>query len=433
MSGSGQTTIETVRAQLLPLFEAGVEAVRGESATRRALEQLQQASDSDGLSATELDGVAIVAIGKAAAAMMQGALLALPQWQGRGLVITKHAHLDASLAADTRLQCIEAGHPLPDQQSLIAGDTLLEFIDTTASDAHLLVLISGGASALVDVLPETLTLSDLLRVNDYLLAHGHDIIEMNRVRRCLSCIKGGKLVSALGARRVTQLLISDVPGDNPADVGSGLLVPGTALPDDDPLFLGLPAWLQAMLRLAPQPPAENDVRLQQVQTQIIASSALAQQAVANAAAATGFTVVQAGGELFDEVDNVADVVAATLLPDDAAAGVYIWGGEPTLTLPEKPGRGGRNQHLALLLAARLAGRADLSVLVCGTDGTDGPTADAGALVHGGLLDDAGMEMSRVNEALVAADSGELLQELGALVTTGPTGTNVMDLVIGLRG
>jgi len=156
---------------------------------------------------------------------------------------------------------------------------------------------------------------------------------------------------------VLQLLISDVPGDKPADIGSGLLVPDGA----SGMGSDLAVW-------------------KGVHTEIIASSSIAQQAVAVAAEAKGFTVRQASGELYGEMPDVIERVSKRLLSANSLPGVYIWGGEPTIELPSNPGRGGRNQHLALAMSAVAAQKGNMSILVCGTDGTDGPTGDAGGLV-----------------------------------------------------
>ena len=152
-----------------------------------------------------------------------------------GLVITKHGHLSDEIADEARLVCLESGHPTPDAASLEAGDALLRFVDELPEDAHLLVLISGGTSALVECLIDGVSLDDLQTLTGRLLAEGYPIGDINRLRGRLSRIKGGRLASALPPIAVTQLLISDVPGDLPADIGSGMLVPpspsGPALAD----------------------------------------------------------------------------------------------------------------------------------------------------------------------------------------------------------
>lgn len=379
---------------LLQLFQAGVDAVGGFQATQRALSQERFSGP-----------VQLVAVGKAADAMVQGAMAVLGDNLVSGLVVTKHDHLSDELRSDARLECIESGHPVPDEHSLHAGARVYDFVSKVPQDGELVFLVSGGASALVEHLDNELTLADLKEATDKLLASGAPIGEMNRQRRQMSLIKGGKLASVLKCN-VLQLLISDVPGDVMGDIGSGLLIPDAITG----MHGKLPVW-------------------QRVSTKIIASSSIAQTAVANAATANGLQLQQASGNLDGDIHEVSERVANILATADS--GIYIWGGEPTVKLPENPGRGGRNQHLALSLASTAAAHGNLSVLVCGTDGTDGPTADAGGLVDETSTALAAEHAVDVATSLQLADAGSALAKLDMLVTTGPTGTNVMDLCIAI--
>lgn len=380
--------------QLHSLFKAGVDAVGGRQATSRALQQVSLP-----------EKVHLVALGKAADAMASGALPVLGDRLVSGLVITKHDHLSQALQDDARLECHEAGHPVPDEASLRAGKRLFDYVAAIPADHLLVFLVSGGTSALVEHLDNGLDLADLKRETDKLLASGAAIGEMNRHRRTLSQIKGGKLARRLQCP-VLQLLISDVPGDKPGDIGSGLLVPDRATGMGPELSV----W-------------------DKVETRIIASSSIAQAAVAAAAQELGLPVRQASGDLDGDMSEVVARLANVLSRETLQPGVYIWGGEPTLVLPDSPGRGGRNQHLALALAEHLAGTGPRSLLVCGTDGTDGPTADAGGLVDDQTLSQARDRELDIGDYLARADAGNCLERLEALVTTGPTGTNVMDLAI----
>jgi len=385
------------RAELLAdLFQAGVTAVSGYDATRAAL--LKRSFESN---------VVLVAVGKAADSMARGALSVLGDKVRGGLVVTKHHHLSDQLKSEAKIVCLESGHPVPDQASLLAGKRLKEFVGSVSADQQLLFLVSGGASALVEHLVDGLSLDDLKQETDRLLASGAAIGEMNRHRRTLSEIKGGRLASDLNCK-VLQLLISDVPGDHLADIGSGLLIPdeSTGMPKD------LPVWSQ-------------------VDTEIIASSAIAQEAVAVAALERGCVVMQRNGSLHGEMQLVRQRLSDVVADKAAAPGVYIWGGEPTVVLPEAPGRGGRNQHLALSLVSALSTRGSASLLVAGTDGTDGPTQDAGGIISditSRLCGDANLD---IDDYLVRADAGTCLEKIEALLTTGPTGTNVMDLAIAI--
>ena len=404
----------SLAATLRELHAAGIDAVGGRQATRRALESIDVGP-----------AVHVAAIGKAAAAMMLGAREALGERLVRALVATKYGHLDEALHGDERIECREAAHPVPDTGSLAAGDALVDFVGEVPDEAHLVVLLSGGASALVEKLADGVTLDALRARTDELLAGGAAIDEINRTRRDLSRLKGGGLIDFLGDYRVTQLLISDVPGDRPEDIGSGpLVVPGSRSAE---------SGSAARDGSDPDPDATDaGTGPARIDTRIIASSAIAQRAVVDAARERGLHVIQPSGSLDGDVEATAERLAARLLDPAAKPGVYVWGGEPTVRLPASPGRGGRNQHLALRLATRIAGREGLHVLVCATDGSDGPTSDAGGLLDGGTIahgESLGLDAAR---ALREADAGTWLERAGALVTTGPTGTNVMDLAIAIR-
>ena len=382
-----------LRTDLRAMFDAGIAAVGGRDATRRACCEL-----------TIRAPIRLVAFGKAAEAMTRGALDALGEQVRDALVISKHGHLSGILCADARLSCLESSHPLPDEDSLAAGEALLRRLGAIGDDEHLLVLISGGGSSLVEALVEGVDLATLKARTAGLLANGASIGEINRARRDLSRLKGGGALRALGDCGVTQLLISDVPGDLVADIASGPFV--------DPEAAGSTTGAPA-----------------RVDTRLIACNAIARRAAAEAAVSLGYAVLDQDGTLDGDLDEARARIERDL--PDRPGTVRIWGGEPTLTLPEVPGRGGRNQHLAASLAPALALRhaPRVAVLVCGTDGTDGPTDAAGGLVDPDSLargTAAGVDLA---VRLAAADSGPWLEAAGSLVRTGPTGTNVMDLAI----
>ena len=226
-----------------------------------------------------------------------------------------------------------------------------------------------------------------------------------------------------GVRPVLQLVISDVPGNHRATIASGPLV---AQDDVLPPADGLPAWLVEQLHRAPGRPDVHSL----VQTTIVADNARARAAVRRRAEALGLVLRGPDQPLAGDALEAGAAIAEQLL--GAPSGLYLWGGETTVRLPPEPGQGGRNQALALAAARHLAGRPDLFLLAVGSDGTDGPTEDAGALVDGCTLArgaEAGLDAQRY---LARADSGRYLAATGDLINTGPTGTNVMDLVLGLR-
>jgi len=407
--------IDKARSELLQIYNAGVSAVNGRTAVIRYLEQnpLEQACS-------------LVALGKAASAMVLGALDVLGDLVVDGVVVSKPGHLDSRLLDVPGLTVMEGSHPVPTADSLEAGSELIRFLAGLPAERQLLFLISGGASSLVEVLHEGVDLDDLRRVNSWLLSSGLSIEKMNRVRKAMSAVKGGGLLSYVGGRNVTGLFISDVQWDDPAVIGSGLLVAD----ENDQQAVGtmaLPDWIRSLIKSRDinKPKASTQVSLH-----IIASLRDAREAAATAAEALGYQTFVSHAFISASAENAGRRLALELM--DSLPGVYIWGGEPSVRLPAQPGRGGRNQHLALSAASVIEGSDDILFLCAGTDGSDGPGEDAGALVDGGSLGRARREGFDPDLTLTKADSGSLFAASGDLIHTGPTGTNVMDLMIGLR-
>ncbi|MEW6692149.1 MAG: DUF4147 domain-containing protein [Pseudomonadota bacterium] len=401
------------KAILRSLLEAALHAVDGRVLVARALHERAEPF------------AGVIAFGKAASSMLEGALLLQPDVPA--LLITKDGHVSPRLRSHPGVEVREAGHPLPDARSLAAGQRLLEFIAASPQERPLLFLFSGGASSLVEVLPTGVTLEDWRRVNAWLLASGLDIHAMNAVRKRLSCIKGGRLLEHLEGRRAVVLMISDVPGDDSASIGSGPLVPSPEVP----LPEGLPDWIERLLATAPPSPAPEDGRWRQVESHIVATNGMALDGAEQAAMGLGVPIHRHAEFLQGDAAEVGERLARWLM-DAAPPGLHLWGGETTVRLPPEPGRGGRNQHLALSAALALEGTTGITLLAAGSDGTDGPTAEAGACVDGAtavLIRAAGVDPVR---ALGAADSGTALAAAQALVRLGPTGTNVMDLVLALK-
>lgn len=406
--------IKQTRKALLEILQAALKEVNGRSAVHKAL----QHEDMH-------ENCSLIAIGKAAQAMALGAVDALGSKIGDGLVISKPGHLEPGRLEQFGLVGIEGEHPVPSEKSLEAGHRLLAYLEQLPSDRHLLFLISGGTSSLVELLRDGIGLDDLRRVNSWLLASGLGIGAMNRVRKALSAIKGGGLLDFTGTRRITALMISDVPGDDPAVIGSGLLSPGEE-GGAELESLQLPGWLQDLMPdQLPVQPHKPDLKIS-----IVANLREARNAAARKAEALEYKTQVNQAFISSEAETAGRRMALELL--DALPGVYIWGGEPSVELPENPGRGGRNQHLALAAATVIEGREDICFLSAGTDGTDGPGEDAGGIVDGGTLGRAARDGFDADDSLARADSGSLLEATGDLINTGPTGTNVMDLMIGIK-
>jgi glycerate 2-kinase len=374
------------RRILLELFQAGLDRVSGRGSVARALIPAS-------------GPVWVAAIGKAASAMALGAHDVLGVSIERTLIITKDDHVAPQLLVLRNVEIHESAHPVPDQRSLAAGAALLKWVQELPGSVEPLFLISGGASSLVEVLEEGVTFEQLGRLNAEGLASGIPIGELNARRSKLSRIKGGGVARLLGDRPGRALFISDVPSDDPAVIGSGVLGPAPDHPD-------------------------------RIERTIVASLDHAVDGVCVTAEKLGLDVRRPACRFDDDAARLA--VRFTHELHLNAAQVCVWGGESTVQLPPNPGRGGRNQHLALAAARLLAGQSNMMLLSAGTDGTDGVTDDAGALVDSETCARLSVSGIDVDDCMRRADSGTALAASGDLVHTGPTGTNVGDLVIGLK-
>jgi glycerate 2-kinase len=378
------------RQLLLELLQAGLAAVDGRRRTAASLKNLIAARGTPGR-------YHVAAVGKAAGAMALGAHDVLGDSIVRMLIIAKDGHLEAGVHALPGVEIIESSHPMPDERSLRAGQRLFEFVADLPAAVMPVFLISGGASSLAEVLAPGSSLQDLRELNATGLASGADIAALNARRRTISRLKGGGLTACLKGRAALALFVSDVPGDDPAIIGSGILGPAGDGGD-------------------------------QVVRCIIARIEDAMQAVG--ARAVDLRTWISDARFAGDADRLAVRLTHELCLSTAQ--VCVWGGESVVRLPARPGRGGRNQHLALAAARLIAGEEDLLFLAAGTDGTDGPTDDAGALVDGetcARVTVAGLDVER---SLLAADSQAALAAAGDLLHTGPTGTNVGDLAVGLK-
>ena len=406
-----------IRSDLMQIFNSGLDRVRG----RRAVVADFEAHRVDG------EELYLVAIGKAASDMTLGALDVLGDRIKDGLLITKHLHTAPELHDNDSIEVIESDHPVPSDKSLEAGRQLLTYLESRAvREAHFIFLLSGGASSLVEVLPAGMHLKDLKSITEMLLAKGLDIGQMNAVRQALSCIKGGRLAIKLRGCKVLNLMISDVPGDDPSVIGSGLLNP----PYTKPNFDDYPKEIRDCLTdIALVPPPDTEA-FRLIDTRIVARLNDAKEACVNKAIDLGYDACLMTDFVEGGVVAVADRLCETLFTNKHQ--LLVWGGEPSMQLPQSPGRGGRNQHLALLIAERLSNRDGVYFVIAGTDGSDGPTTDAGALVDGTTASKGLALGLDIKHSLANADSGSFLEQTQDLIRTGPTGTNVMDLMIGLR-
>ena len=389
---------------------------------------------------------AVLAIGKASAAMARGARDSLAAMSARGftpkrLLIRPHS---SPALLDPGWEQKTGGHPLPDRQSLAAGERLREWLEGIAPEQSMLALISGGASACLELPPPGLELHDVVEAHRVLLASGLPIGAVNAVRKHLSALKGGGALRFTKGR-VLALLLSDVPGDDPATIASGLFAadPSTfagalaAVSIAGPLAseLGVWSWLKkGSLGEVPETLKPGDPALGRVENVVIGSVRLATGMVAAGARRQGFSVAE--GELTGEASRAARDLVARGRALEGASVALVLGGETTVTVRTGEGRGGRNGELALAAARELAsglpGQEEV-VLSLATDGEDGTTGTAGAAVEAGTWEAIRRAGIDPEAALARHDSLPALEKAsGALLRTGVTGTNVGDLAIYLR-
>jgi len=331
-----------------------------------------------------------------------------------------------------RVRFILAEHPIPGPGSLRAGQAAAELLAAVRETDLAVVLVSGGGSALMELPLPGIGLQDLRSLNRQLLASGADIAEINRVRRALSQIKAGGLARLARPARVVALILSDVVGDRLSLVASG----PTVLVGRDPAGArqvlerrGL--WLSASdpIRRALEVGRSAGHQARRPVNVLVGSNRLMLQAAAEAAAGLGFQVRIVSRRMQGEARQVGTRFAARLRRAPPGS-CLIMGGETTVTLLGS-GRGGRNQELALAASLDLEGAAGTAIMSFASDGVDGPTEAAGAVVHGGLPGLARSLGLDPAAALADNNSHPALQAVGALIHTGPTGTNLNDLVVGL--
>jgi glycerate 2-kinase len=393
----------------------------------------------------------ILALGKAAEPMARAAVQTLARWRQEpagGLVVAP----TASPPPHPRLRVAAGDHPEPGAGSLAAAEALGQAVAQIGGDDEAWVLLSGGATSLLAAPVEGMAPAELTRLYHLLLGSGLDITAMNRIRKRFSRWGGGRLARALAPARVRVFIVSDVIGDDLASIGSGPCVPDPVTAGEVREMLERASLWQRIPEAArrlvlatgetAETPKPGDVAFARVTLELIASNRLALEAAANRAAELGLAPVVAETPLAGEASATGASVAAVLLQNCGPGGntqpagpgrCFIWGGETTVTLGEAPpGLGGRCQELALAAARALDGAAPaVALLAAGTDGRDGPTDAAGAIVDGRTWRDAMAAGRDPARDLAGHDAYHALDAAGALLRVGLTGTNVMDVVIGV--
>lgn len=375
----------------------------------------------------------VVGAGKGAAQMAAAFEKA---WDGplQGLVVTRYGYG----AATSRIEVIEAAHPVPDENGLKAARRLLETVSGLGEDDLVVALVCGGGSALLPAPAEGLTLADEIAVNEALLASGAPISAMNAIRKHVSTIKGGRLAAAAWPARVVSLIVSDIPGDIPALVASGPTVPDEAgrveaLAAIAAYGMKLPAAVMAHIETpASEAPKPADEKFARNEVHLIASAAVSLEAAAAEARRQGIEAVILSDAIEGEAREVGSVHAA-IAREVAARNrpfrkpvLILSGGETTVTLKAK-GKGGRNSEFLLAFAIGIDGVEGIHALAADTDGIDGSEDNAGAFCDGTTV--ARMRAADVDAKAMLSNNNAwtAFNAVGDLFVPGPTGTNVNDL------
>jgi len=422
-----------LRRQALSIFKAALAAADPAGAVTRRLASRDYSAYRN---------IYVVGAGKAGASMARAAERVLGRRITAGLVNVKYGHV----AKLRRIELNECGHPVPDSRGVAGADRIARIAQSAGRDDLVICLISGGASALLPLPAEPVSLEEKQAVTRLLLACGANIHEINAIRKHISRVKGGQLARLAYPATVEALLLSDVIGDDLDVIGSGPTAPdastfasAAAILDRYEIRERVPQAVRERIAAGvagaiPETPKPGDAIFRRVRNTIVGSNRLALDAARDRARALGFRTLVLSSTIEGETREIARMHAA-IAREIAASGqpvkppaCIVTGGETTVTIRGN-GLGGRNQEFALAAAIDMAGLRDAVVLSAGTDGTDGPTDAAGAIADGQTLERNG-DAARF---LADNDSYHYFESLGDLVMTGPTHTNVADVRILLVG
>jgi hydroxypyruvate reductase len=427
-----------LRGDAMSILRTALKAVEAGNAVRAAWPAASRAYKPG-----DFDRVFLIAAGKAAVEMAAAVEDLLGTKLTAGIVVTKHGHVKRKLI---RASIYEAGHPIPDRAGLGAVREIEKLLRELNARDLLIVALSGGASALLSAPVSELTLRDKQRTTQLLLRAGANIRELNAVRKHLSRLKGGKLAALAYPATVVSLILSDVIGDPLDVIASGPTAPDPTTFSDalnvlrkfqllERAPLRVRGWLEEAKTETPKP---GDPIFKNAQYVFVGSNRQALQAARRKAIELGYKTLVLAATLEGEARDLGRMHGAILReiletgnPLKAPA-CLLSGGEPTVTV-HGSGTGGRAQELALGAAIALEGIPDCLLLSAGTDGSDGPTDAAGAWVNGSTVAAGRKEGHDLDDYLARNDAYKFLKSIGALVKTGPTGTNVMDLTICLAG
>ena len=406
---------QTLRSDAEKAIYTAINAVMPEGAVRKAL-----------LGKQFPGRVFLVAAGKAAPKMAEAATSVLSAPITDGVVISKYGHFEEPI---TGLRCFEAGHPVPDKNSVAAADAVLKLTENLREDDTVLFLLSGGGSALFE--KPLIPLEELQDITSQLLACGAEIVEINTIRKRLSAVKGGKFAAHCAPAKVEAIILSDILGDPLDMIASGPVSPDSATCDDaqkitEKYRLRLSEDTVALLRV------ETPKNLDNVNAQVVGSVRELCRAAGEACRSMGYETIFLTDQLNCEAREAGRFLAAILRShrNDGKKTAFLAGGETVVHLTGK-GKGGRNQELALAACEGIHGMQNAAVISVGSDGTDGPTDAAGGYVDGASYDELCKNGIKLHGVLQENDAYHALLAIGGLIVTGPTGTNVNDICIGL--
>ncbi len=429
-------SLADMRADALAAFEAAVDAVRPETLVPAQISRAGKTVLVGGEPLPEASGRHVVmSIGKAAPGLTAAWLATVPGWADEIFVLTPHG-IPVPAEVEARARVLRGAHPYPDGDGEASTRHLLEIAAGLGEDDVLVVLLSGGGSALMAAPEEGLELDDVHATTKALLKAGAAINDVNTVRRQLLAAAGGGLARAAHPAPVHTLILSDVLGDPLADIASGPTVPSSTSSNDALAVLdrfglreAVPGAVTAYLRAAAGRVVDDSAWAAIASTQVIGNNQTAVDAAAAELAARSYDVEVAAGHLEGEASERGRELgrrAGREKPDTPSA--LVLGGETTVTV-NGSGRGGRNQELALAAALELAGSSPAVILAAGTDGIDGLSDNAGAIVDSTTTERLRRAGIDPGESLADNDSGTALETVSDNIRTGPTGTNVCDVTL----
>jgi len=430
-------TIE--RQKAIEIFLAGVDSVKPKSLICRhvSIDKGILWMNDISFDLSSIKNIYVVGFGKASAAMSQVLESILDKKITGGCVITKYGHS----VPHKHIEIIEAAHPVPDENGIRGTERILSIVNHAGKDDLVICLISGGGSALLADVPEGCTLDDLKSLNSLLLKTGADITEINCIRKHLSKVKGGLLSKAAYPARLFSLIISDVIGDPLDVIASGPTVPDPTTFTDAISILKkyhiedkIPnrmyqVLVDGMQNKHRETLKTSDEAVLNTSNLMIGSNHLALQSAKEKAESLGYHTGIVTEKLEGDVADVANFIIESVKSAEKNT-CLLFGGEPTVKVTGT-GLGGRNQHLALIIADVLKDMPGITVLAAGTDGTDGPTDAAGAVVDSCTYKNASNLNLNMEQYIIDNDAYHFFKQEGGLIITGPTQTNVMDIMIAL--